>query len=148
MHHTDRRALHDQRDAEQRADAALAENRVHHVGVVDVADHDRPHVGRDPAGEPAAERDAAALPDLLLEPARGARHDLTGVTVEQQHGDRVHLEDRLHPFEQLLEHVVEREMRERPLAHGLHVAQPPGCCAGNRLGVFGVGVGHWRSSEA
>ncbi len=51
-------ALDEQGDAEQAADALLAQDRVEDVGVVDVLDDHRALVGGDAAGEAAAERDA------------------------------------------------------------------------------------------
>ena len=76
VQHADDAALDQQRDAEQRADALLAQDRVEDVGVVDVGDGDRAALGGDAAGEAAAERDADALLDLLLDPLAPRAHEL------------------------------------------------------------------------
>ena len=84
--------LDEQRHAEQRLDALLAQDRVEDVGVVDVGEDDRPALGRDPAGEAAAERDPDALLDLLLDPSRRAGDELVRRLVEQQERARVAVE--------------------------------------------------------
>ena len=72
VQHAERAPLDEQRDAEQRADALLAQDRVHDVGVVDVLDRDGPALGHDAAGEALADGDRDALLDLLLDALRGA----------------------------------------------------------------------------
>ena len=80
----DHAALDEQRDAEQRADALLAQDRVVDVGVVDVLDRDRAALGRDAAGEAAPEGDLDAALDLLLDAAGGAGAQDAGRLVEQR----------------------------------------------------------------
>ena len=91
MEHPDQLALDDQRHAEQRHDALLAQDRIEDVGVVDVGDEDRDAFGRDPAREPAAERDPDAALDLLLDPIGGAGDELLRIGVEQEDRNRVDL---------------------------------------------------------
>ena len=50
--HADRLAGDEQRHAEHRLDSLLAQDRVEHVGVLDVGEDHRLALGRDPAGEP------------------------------------------------------------------------------------------------
>src|SRR6476659_9791781 len=56
VQHSDQITLDDERQAQQRADALLAQDRVEDVGMVDVGDRDRHALARDPAREPTAER--------------------------------------------------------------------------------------------
>ncbi len=65
-------AFDQQRDAEQRADALLAQDRVEDVGVVDVVDRDRAALCGDAAGEALADGDHDAALDLFLDPLCGA----------------------------------------------------------------------------
>jgi hypothetical protein len=81
VEYAERRARYDERHAEHRLDALLPQDRVPDRELVDV-DHARPPLGRDPAGEALAERDADALLDLLLDPERRARDELVLPLVE------------------------------------------------------------------
>ena len=113
VQHADHGALDEQRDAEQRADAALAQDRVEDVGVVDVGDV----IGRRSAAirpaNPRAERNPHALLDLLLDALGGGRDQLAPVLVEQQERGRVGVEDLGDALEQLLQQLVERQVGER-----------------------------------
>jgi hypothetical protein len=87
--------------------------------VVDILDHDRPTLGGDPAGEPAPNRDADALLDLLFETFRGPGDELVRAFVEQQDRGsicRQHLAD---ARQELVEKLVRREMRKRGVGHDL-----------------------------
>ena len=123
--HAQRVAADKQRHAEHRLDPLLAQDRVEHVGVIDVGEDHRPPLGRDPAGEAAADRDANALLDLLLDPDRGPRNQLVGALVDEEHRARVRVEDVADAREQHREQVVELEVRERRIRDGLHVLDPP-----------------------
>jgi hypothetical protein len=112
VQHTDHVALHEQRDAEQRADALLAQDRVQDVGVVDVLDRDRAPLGRDPAREPAADRDPHALLDLLLDALGGGGHERVAALVDQQEGGGVGVQDLGDPLQQLVEQRVQRQIGE------------------------------------
>ena len=111
VQHADDAALHEQRDAEQRLDALLAQDRVEDVGVVDVGDGDRAALGGDAPGEAAADRDADALLDLLLDALGGAR--VQRVALQQQDRHRVDLQDLGDPAHQLLQEVLLGEEGER-----------------------------------
>ena len=111
MQHADDAALHEERDAEQRLDALLAQDRVEDVGVVDVGDGDRAALGGDPPGEAAADRDADALLDLFLDALGGAR--VQRVALQQQESHRVDLQDLGDPVHQLLQEVLLGEEGER-----------------------------------
>jgi hypothetical protein len=106
-------ALGDQRRAQQRPDTLVAEDRVEDVGVVDVLDHDGYAFRGDPACEAAADRNADALLDLLLEPLGGARDELRPLRVEEQHRAGVGPERVADARQQLGEQLVEREVCER-----------------------------------
>jgi hypothetical protein len=69
VQYADDSAAVQKRDADQRSDALLHENRVQDVGVIDVAQDDRPLLGGDPSGEAAAQRDPHVLADLFLDAA-------------------------------------------------------------------------------
>ena len=114
VQHAEDGALDEQRHAEQRADALLAQDRVEDVGVVDVGDVDRPAPGRDAAREARADRDPDAALDLLLEALGGARDELLGVVVEEQDGDGVDIEDVLGARQQLVEQGFESPARRAP----------------------------------
>jgi hypothetical protein len=91
--------------------------------VIDVGDVDRPAPGRDASREAAAERDADAALDLLLEALGGPRHELLGVLVEEQDGDRVDAEDVLRAGQQLAEQGFEGQLGERRIRQPIDVLQ-------------------------
>ena len=113
-----------ERHAEERLDPLLAQDRVQHVGVVDVLDHDRRPLGGDAAGEAAADRDANAGLDLLLDPLRRTRDQLAGRLVEHEEGGGVGLEDVADAEEQLIEERVQRQVRERRVGDEQELVQP------------------------
>ena len=86
---TEQATAHEQRHAEHRLDALLAQDRVEHVGVIDVLEDHRTAVRRDAARETAADRDPNALLDLLLDPHRRPRDELVRLLVQQQDRARV-----------------------------------------------------------
>ena len=81
-------------------------------GVIDVLDRDRPPFGSDLAREAEAHRDARPALHGLLEPMRGARDELVGRLVEQKERRGVALERVADADEQLVEQVVELEVRQ------------------------------------
>ncbi len=89
VEHAAHLALDDERDAEHRLDPLLPQDRVEDVRVVDVVEDHRLLLGGDPAREAAADRDADALLDLLLDPERGARDELVRLLVEEEDRARV-----------------------------------------------------------
>ncbi len=116
----DHASAHEERDAEKAADPLLAEDRVEDVGILDVGDDDRAALGSDAAGEPAADRDADALLDLLLDPLRRAGVQHLGVVVLDEEERRgVAVEDLGDALEQRGEEVVKPEMGERGLRDAL-----------------------------
>lgn len=119
VQHADQNSLHDQRHAEQRADARLAEDRIEDVGVIDIGDEDGHALLGDPAGEALADRDADSLLHLRLHALGGASHELVLLVVEQQDGDGVHGQRVLHPVEQLAEEVLQAELGQRGVAQAV-----------------------------
>ena len=111
MKHADPPPLEENGNAEERADAALAEHGVRQLGAVDVLDDDRPLLRRHAPDEARADGDAD-VPRIRLFQAGGGALD-EHVAVEQEDGGRVGGEDALHADEQLVEQLVERELRER-----------------------------------
>ena len=101
------------RNAEHRADAALAQDRIDHVRPAQVLDYDRPPLSRDAARKATCKRHLHALADLLLQAAGGARDERPAVLVEQEDGSGVHLEHRADALEQLGEHFLQRHVGER-----------------------------------
>jgi hypothetical protein len=76
VQHADDLATDHHRHAEQRPDAGFQQNRIDHVAGGHVGEDDRFPGRRNPAGEPAADRDPEAAPDLLLQPPRGGGDQL------------------------------------------------------------------------
>ncbi len=116
-------AVEQERHAEHRLDALLAQDRIEDVGVVDVVEHHGLAVGGDPAGEAAPDRDAHALLDLLLDPDRRARHQLLGLLVVEQHGARVDLEDVASPDEERGQQLFELQVAQGDVGQRLQPAQ-------------------------
>ena len=115
-------AFDDQGDAEQGLDALLAQDRVEDVGVVDVGDGDGAALGGDAAREAAAEGDAHALFDFLLDALGGA--GVQRLALEQEDRDGVDLHDVGDPLQQLLQQVLLRQVGQRRIGHPLQRLQP------------------------
>ena len=77
-------AADEQRRAQERLDPLLPQDRVEHVGVIDVLDDDRSPLGGDLPREAEPYGDARPALDGLLEPARSPRHELVRRLVEQE----------------------------------------------------------------
>jgi hypothetical protein len=77
VHDADHAALHEQRDAQQRAEALVAQDRVEDVGLLDVLDLDGLPGRRDAPREPLPDRDLDPAFDLLLEALGRPRHVLS-----------------------------------------------------------------------
>ena len=90
--------------------------------MIDVGDRDRPPLGRDPAREPAADRDPHTLLDLLLDALRRARVQL--VALQHQDRDGVDRHDLGDPPQQLLQQLLLGQVRERGIRHPLQRRQP------------------------
>ena len=101
-----------ERDSEEALDALLAEHGIDLVGAADVAEHDRPALGGDSAGEPLSDRDADALFHLVLEADRRAGDELASGLVEQEDGGGVRLEHVPDPRQQLGEELIEVKVRQ------------------------------------
>src|SRR4051794_15781377 len=130
VEHAEHAALDEQGDAEQRPDPLLAQDRVEDVGVVDVGDEDRAALGGDASREAAPDGDADALLDLLLDPLGRPRADHAPVVLEHEDRGRVGVEDLAHPLEELVEQLVDRQVRERRVGHALDGAQDVRCALG------------------
>ena len=96
--------------------------------MLEVGDGDRAALGGDAAREAAAERDAHALLDLLLDALRGAR--VYGIALHQQDRHGVDVEGLRHAFEQLLQQLLLRQVGERRVRDPLQRLEPP--CRGLR----------------
>jgi hypothetical protein len=132
------RPLGDQRDPEQRGDRLLPQDRVEDVRVVDLLDDHRSALRRDAPGEALAERDANALPDLLLEPAGRGRHEVGRCGVEEQDGGGVGAEEGAHAVQQFVEQFGDVEVGELRIGHELDPAES--------VLVRGARQGHARQS--
>ena len=99
-------AFDEQRNAEQRADAAFAQYGVVDVGVVDVVDRDRSAFGGDPAGEAAPERDRDAVLDRRFDPLGRPCAQRRAVGFEQQDRGGVRFEDLGDPAQQLVQQIL------------------------------------------
>ena len=131
-------AFDQQGDAEQRADALLAQDRVEDVGVVDVFDRDRAALCGDAAGEALADGDHDAALDLFLDPLGGACVQQLAAVVEQQDRGGVGVQDLADPQQQLAQELLVGEMRERRIRHPLERLEHPPV---RRQGWLG-GLGH------
>jgi hypothetical protein len=89
------------------------QDRVEHVGVVDVVEDDRATIRRDAAREAPAHRDPHALLDLLLDSDCRARDELVRVRLEQEHRGRVDLEHRDRALEQRRQQLLELQRGQR-----------------------------------
>ena len=115
----ERPAFDHERDAEQRADALLAQDRVQDIGVVDVRDLDRAPLGDDAAREAAAHGQPRALVELLLEPLGGARDQHLAARLEQQDRRGVAVQDLGDAVEQRGQELVLGQIRQRGVRHAL-----------------------------
>ena len=75
--------------------------------------------GGDAAGEAAADRDAHALLDLLLDALGGARAEHLAARLEQQDRGGVDVQDRGDAVEQLDQQLVRRQVGERGVRDAL-----------------------------
>ena len=82
----------EQRNAEHRLDPLVAQDRIEHVGVVNVIEDHRATVRRDSTRETTADRNPHASLDLLLDADRRPCDELVRLLVEQQDGARVDVE--------------------------------------------------------
>jgi hypothetical protein len=115
-------AFDDERDAEERADLLLVQERVDGITRFEIADDDRLAPGRDAAGEALANGKPEPGLDLLLETAGRPRHEFVRVLVEKQDCGGVALENVNDPDKKRLEKAVELEVRESRLGDPLKVA--------------------------
>jgi hypothetical protein len=125
-------AAGEQRDAEDRVDAA--QRRVGHVGGVGVLDEQRLLVAHDPTRQPLARRD----PQRLLSDRREHR-GLQGeraVLLGQQDRRRLGLDDLADARQERVEHVVEPVVRQRDVEQHLQAVHD----AGHLLGLLARGL--------
>jgi hypothetical protein len=130
VQHADDPALDQQRHAEERLDAARAQQRVVDVGVRRVGDGDRLPLGGHAPGEPAAHRDHDGPLDLTLDALGGLGHQELAGLVEQQERRGVRAQDVRDALEQLVQQVVEREVGQCGVRDALHRGQDGGALAG------------------
>ena len=123
MQHPDDGRVVEQRHADHPADAVPEQDRVDHVGGVDVRDHHRLSGRGHPAGESGAERNANALPDLVLQPLGGDRGEECAGVIHQQDRRGVDTEQFAHPGQQLVEQFFEGELRQCHVGDRLDPAQ-------------------------
>ena len=97
-----------------------------HVRVVDVVEHDRAPLRRDPAREPAADRNPHALFDLFLEPDRRTSNELVPELVAEEHRGRVGPEHVADAHEQLGQEVFQVQVREGGIRDEQDPPQPLG----------------------
>ena len=112
VQHADRHALDEERHSEQGLDALLPQQRIQHVGVIDIRKMQRAPLCGNAAREALPERDADSALDLFLEADGRAGNELVGLLVEQQDRRGVDLEDGTDLVQQLREQIGQVEMRE------------------------------------
>ena len=120
MQHADHLALEEDRDAEERADSLLPQDRVQDVGVVDVRDEDWPPLRGHAPREATPERNPHTGLDLLLQSLGHPGHQVPAV--QQQNGGGVGPEDRAHADEELAQQLLERQACERRIGNGFEPA--------------------------
>ena len=108
-----------QRRAQERFDPLLAQDWVEHVRVVDVLDDHRPPLGGDLAREADAHGDACAALHGLLKAACRTGDELVGPFVEQKERCRVAAERIADSDEQLVQELVQLEVRKCGIRDGL-----------------------------
>jgi hypothetical protein len=123
VEHAEDVSVHEQRNAEERLDALLAQDRVEDVGMVDVVDDDGAPLRRDPACEALSHRDADALLDLLFDALGGPRDQLARAFVEEEERARIGLQGLRDAVEERREQLVEVQMRESRIGDGLNPKQ-------------------------
>jgi len=129
---------------QQRPHAAVAQNRVEHVGVVDVVEHDRTLPGGDRACEPTPHRDAHSLRDFLFDPARRRCHQLVRTGVQQEDRGGVDVQDLAHAVQELDKQLFDVEMGERRIRERLDVLEPIARRLRHRLRYSHVGAERTR----
>jgi hypothetical protein len=116
-------ALDDERDAQQRADLLLVEQRVDGVARLEVVDGDGPPLCGDSSCESLTDGHAEANLDLFLEASCSSRRQLVRLLVEQQDRGGVDIEDLDDANEKRLEKPIELQVRKSRLGDPLEVAR-------------------------
>jgi len=117
-------AADEERHPQERLDSLLTQDRVEHVGVVDVLNDHRMSVRRDPAGETLPDRDANTLFHLLLDAPRRAGDELVARLVEKEERTGVRFQSLSDPLEERLQELVEVEVRKGSVGDRLDAKQP------------------------
>ena len=126
VEHADHPAGDEQRHAHHRLDPLLPQDRVQHLGRIDVVEHHRPLGGGDTAREPSADGDPHPGLDLFLDPDRRSRDQLVRLLVDEQDGAGVGAEDVADPRQQHVQQFLDLEMRKRSVGNSLEPLQPVG----------------------
>jgi hypothetical protein len=121
VQHAQQPALDHQRNAQQRADLLLVQERVDRVARPQVPHDDRTLLGGDTAGEALADRHAEAALDFFLEAARRARNQLVRLLVEQEDRRGVGGQDLRDPVQQGGEQPVQVQVSQRSLCDPLEI---------------------------
>jgi hypothetical protein len=94
--------------------------------VIDIVEDHRPHLRSDAAGKAAADRDAHASLDLLLDPDGSPSDELIRLLVEQQDSAGIDLEDLARAEKERRQQDIELEMRECRIRERLEPSQSIG----------------------
>jgi hypothetical protein len=124
--HAEHATADEERYAEHGLDPLLVQNRIEHVGVIDIVEDHRPHLRSDAAGKAAADRDAHASLDLLLDPDGSPSDELIRLLVEQQDSAGIDLEDLARAEKERRQQDIELEMRECRIRERLEPSQSIG----------------------
>jgi hypothetical protein len=124
--------MDEQRNARQRPDALLQQQRVQHAAVIGVIQDDRPPLGGDATREPPANWNPDALADFLLQAAGRGGNQLAARIVQQQHRRGIGIQDLPDPAQQRGKEVISAQMRQRRIGPptGYPAACPPHLAAG------------------
>jgi hypothetical protein len=114
----------EQRRPEHRLDPLLAQDRVEHVGMIDVVEDHRLLERGNAPGEAPADGDPHARLHLLLDADRRPRDQLVRQLVEKQHGAGIDAEQLACAKQERVQQLVEIQMRERCVRQRLQPSQP------------------------
>jgi plasmid stability protein len=102
----------------------LTQDRVRNVAFADLVQHKWAALGRDSPRETGAERDSNVALDHFLETDGGAGHELVGLLVANQDGGSIRDQDVADSGEELLEELVESEVRKGGVGDDLDPLEP------------------------
>ena len=124
MQDADDLAFSQQRGTHQRPDALLQQDGIDDLGVIDLVNDHRAALRRDPPGEAPPHRYLHALLDLFFQPARGRRHQLAGLAIQQQDRGGIGLQGLFRAVDQRIQQCLRIKHGQRRISDRLNIPQP------------------------